>query len=262
MPSPATQPAPAPRPVPLARPRPAWSGRTAILHAQIRDALTASIAAGEPPPGSRLPTESELMARYGVSRTTVRHALADMTAAGLIVRHAGRGTFVAEPVIEQELRRLTGFVEDMEAIGMEASARVVSLAPVAADPHVARRLRLAAGEPVLRIERVRLANGQPISFDETYLVADIGRSIAEENLTLDPIFALMEQKYGVALGEAEYLVHAATAGRRVAGLLDLRPGAPIFLIERTTFSADGRAIDFERLHYRGDRVRYRMRLSR
>ncbi len=212
--------------------------------------------------GDQLPTEPELMRQFDVSRITVRQALGQLASARLIDRRPGLGTFVAPPRIEQELKRLTGFVEDMDALQLRATAKVVRITRVPADAEVAARLRLDSGTSVTYLERVRLANEEPLSFDVTYLPEDIGERVETENLEVNPVFSLLEDKYGISLGEADYAIEASQASRVVGGHLGVKPGSPILLIERTTYSAAGRPIDYEKLHYRGDRLRYRMKLKR
>src|ERR1700747_3027147 len=139
------------------------------LYAKIEETIATEIAEGEYPPGDQLPTEDELLQRLEVSRITVRRAIQNLVHRGLLEIRRGRGTFVAEPHIEAELTKLSGFVEDMNAAGRRASARVVSQGVVPATARIAERLQLARGTRVMRIERVRLADGVPVSFDETYL---------------------------------------------------------------------------------------------
>lgn len=213
-------------------------------------------------PGDRVASEPELITRFGVSRTTVRQALALLEREGLVVRRPAKGTFLAQPKIEPELSGLTGFVEDMNALGLEASARVVSIKTVRPGPPVTDRLALPPDASVVRIERVRLANGKPMSFDVTYLPPELGEKVVRSDLVVHPIFSLLEDLHGVALGEADYRIEATSADRRVAQLLEIAPAAPILLIERTSYAISGAPVDYEKLHYRADHIRYRMRLKR
>jgi GntR family transcriptional regulator len=230
------------------------------LYHRVRDALLEDTRRLEP--GERLPTEPQLMERFGVSRTTIREAVAELARAGVVTRKAGSGTFVSAPPIEQELKRLTGFVEDMKALNLVPDARVVTKKRAVARGRVAERLDLEPGAPVVLVERVRLANGQPLSFDVTYLPIHIGDRVIQENLELYPIFEILEDKYGIKLGEADYRIEAANASPRVARHLAGKANDPLLLIERTTFASTGEPIDFEILHYRGDRVRYHLVLKR
>jgi GntR family transcriptional regulator len=232
------------------------------LYHQVQDILRRRIVHGKLRPGDQLPTEAELAAQFQISRTTVRLALDALRRDGLLYRRAGKGTFVTEPRIEQELTRLTGFVEDMLALGRQATARVVDIREVAADDVVGERLGVAAGATVVRLERVRLADGEPLSLDVTYLPLEIGRQIATEDLAVHPIFSLLEDRYGIALGFADYRIEAAIADRYVARQLGIASGDPVLLIDRTTYANGGMPLDYEHLYYRGDRVRYRVRLYR
>lgn len=232
------------------------------LYAQLEEQIASGIIDGSLPADSRLPTEDDLIKRFNVSRTTVRKAIQNLAGRGLVEIRRGTGTFVTPPRITQELTELTGFVEDMESLGHAASARLIDRITVAASVDVARRLELTTGTPVMRIRRVRLANGIAMSLDETYLPLGIGEKVATHNLDVDPIFALLEQRYDIPLVEAEYKLAAASANEDVAVALDVESGSPIFLIERTSYTVGGKPVDYEKLHYRGDLIRFKTRLAR
>ena len=145
------------------------------LYAEIEEAIATDIARGEYRPGDQLPTEDELLQRFQVSRITVRRAIQNLVSRGLLEIRRGVGTFVLSPQIKAELTKLTGFVEDMNAAGRKATARVVSQGVIAASARVAERLQLTKGTKVMQIKRVRLADDMPISFDETYLPSPLDR---------------------------------------------------------------------------------------
>jgi GntR family transcriptional regulator len=232
------------------------------LYSRVETVLASEIAEGDLKVGDQLPTEDSLIARFEVSRVTVRRAIQNLVTRGLVEIRRGKGTFVAPPKITQELTELTGFVEDMHALGRKPSARLLGKEIVTADATVATQLALTKGERVVRIRRVRLADGVPLSFDETYLPIEIGRKIITNNLKVEPIFSLLERRYDVPLVEAEYKLDAVLAEAEVAGALKVKQGSPIFRIERTSYSRGGRPVDYERLHYRGDVVRFVTRLVR
>jgi GntR family transcriptional regulator len=232
------------------------------LYAALEAQLAADIARGEFPIGSQLPTEDRLIQRFAVSRTTVRKAIQNLSDRGLVEIRHGTGTFVAQPRITQELTELTGFVEDMDALGHAPSARLIDRIVVAADAAVAEHLALAVGTRVMRIRRVRLANGVGMSLDETYLPLEIGEKIVTHDLEAEPIFTLLERRYDIPLVEAEYKLEAVSADHDVAMALGVEAGSPIFLIERTSYSVGDQPVDYAKLHYRGDRIRFRTRLAR
>ncbi|MBV8274015.1 MAG: GntR family transcriptional regulator [Verrucomicrobia bacterium] len=220
------------------------------------------ISSGSLPAGSRLPSEDSLVQEYGVSRTTIRAAIQSLVQRGLVEIRRGKGTFVTQPKVSQELTELTGFVEDMQALGLRPTAKVFDRQIVAANQLVARQLALPHGSPVVRIQRVRLADGVPLSFDETYLPKELGEKVMADNLETEPIFSLLEQKYQTPLVEAKYQLEAVCADATVARALRVGVGSAIFLIERTSYSIGHRPVDYEKLHYRGDRIRFVTRLAR
>jgi GntR family transcriptional regulator len=232
------------------------------LYAQVEAVLAASIADGTYAPGSQLPNEDSLLERFGVSRTTLHKTVQNLTKRGLIEIRRGKGTFVTQPRITQELTELSGFVEDMQALGRHPTAQLLDKRVMPANDLAARRLGLMAGTLVVRIQRVRLADGVPLSFDETWLPKEIGDKVIANDLDTEPIFALLEEKYDTPLLEAEYRLEATIADHAVAQALGIERGSPIFLIERTSYSAGHQPVDYEKLHYRGDQIQFVTRLAR
>jgi len=232
------------------------------LYYQLQQDLEAQIANGGLAPGSRVPAEDELIRIYGVSRATVRKAIQELERTGIVEIRRGKGTFVQSPKITQELTELTGFVEDMVALGLRPSAKVLERTFLTAPEQVARQLQLPLGSQVIHLKRVRLANDEPISFDKTYLPLDVGHRIAEEDLEVYPVFSLLEEKYNTPLSEAEYKVEAVSTGLEVAEALGVPTTQPVLLIERTSYSLEHRPVDYERLYYRADRIMFSMRLKR
>ena len=233
-----------------------------LLYSRVEAVLAGEITDGTLKVGDQLPIENSLIARFEVSRITVRRAIQNLVGRGLVEIRRGKGTFVTAPKITQELTELSGFVEDMHALGRKPTARVLGREIVTADATVARQLALTKGQRVVRIRRVRVADGVPISFDETYLPLEIGKKIMTHNLKVEPIFSLLERKYDVPLIEAEYKLEAVAAETEVAAALRVKQGSPIFRIERTSYSTGNRPVDYEKLYYRGDLVRFVTRLAR
>jgi GntR family transcriptional regulator len=232
------------------------------LYAQVEAVLASGIADGTLAAGSQLPTENSLIERFGVSRPTVRKAVQNLIARGLVEIQRGKGTFVTTPKITQELTALSGFVEDMQAVGRKPTARLLAKQIVSASKTVAAHLALPAGTRVVRIHRVRLADGIPVSFDETYLPLKIGKKILTNDLETQPIFTLLEEKYDMPLVEAEYRLEAVSAEGVVAQALGIATGAAILRIERTSYIAGNQPVDYEQLYYRGDMIRFVTRLGR
>lgn len=232
------------------------------LYAQVEASLAASIQNNMRKPGDQLPTENDLMQQFGVSRPTIRQAIQNLANRGFVEIRRGKGTFATLPKMTQPLLSLSGFVEDMEMQGRHATARVINKQIVSATEAVTHHLALGPNTDVVRIQRVRLADGVPISFDDTFLPLELGRKIMGDSLETEPIFSLLEQKYGVPLIDAEYCLEAMGAEPNVADALGVEPGSPMLVIERTSYGEENQPIDYERLYYRGDLIRFTTRLSR
>lgn len=235
---------------------------TAPLYAQIKDHLRERILDGRYAPHEQLPSESELMAAFGVSRITVRQALSELQSEGLIFRIHGKGSFVSKPKAFQDLGKLQGFGEAMRQMGYETYSRVLSLKEVKPTEQVRERLQLGKREKVCELQRLRFLNREPISLDVSYLGAALGARLAREDLATRDVFAIVENDYGIALGHADLQIGSMVADERLSGLLKVPDGSPVLFIERTTHTAQGAPLDYEHLFYRGDAFQYRVRVDR
>jgi len=143
---------------------------TAIpIYYQLKEWLRAEIAKGAWKPGDLIPSERDLSEQFGISRMTVRQALNELREEGLLRREQGRGTYVAEPKIEQRLTRLSGFTEDMKRRGLRSETRVLRQMWVEAPVPVSRALRISAGKQVVLLERLRMAEQEPMAIESCYL---------------------------------------------------------------------------------------------
>jgi GntR family transcriptional regulator len=202
-------------------------------------------------PGPGLASERELAQRLGVSRPTVRAALDDLTRDGLLVRQRGRGTFTSPHKVTQEL-----------AAGMAAppaegdwTSWVVSFDIAPALPPAAARLDLDPGEPVLRVTRVRLVDGEPIAIERLELPAALVPGIEPADLESGNFYQLLRSRFGVSVREAVQSIEPSFTNPDQAELLDVPVYTPLLQIERTTRDTTGRIVEATRSVYRGDRYR-------
>jgi GntR family transcriptional regulator len=212
-------------------------------------------------PGAALPTERELCAEYGVSRATVRHVLQGLEAEQRIFRRQGKGTFVALAKIEEPLG-LTSHTEEMRARGIIPGSKLITVSRIEAPIEVAAALRLGPGAEVLRIERLRLADGEPIAIEVLFLNAERFDGITASLGDNVSFYQLLHSDYGVELDSAEETIEAVVAGSREAGLLDCAPGGALLQLSRLTTDTDHRPIEFVQSLYRGDRFRFKQHLER
>ncbi len=228
----------------------------------VRDALRDQITRGVFAEDDKLPSESALGARFGVSRVTVRLALDALRTAGLIESRQGKGYFVRRVQAVQDLGRLQGFGEMMASIGVDVRSEVVEICEVAAPAELQKALRVERGASVMRICRVRIAGGAALSYDVSHFPLDVGRRLAKLDLSHVDIFALLERELEIELGYADISLNVVIADELLARRLATTNGAPLVSIVRLTYDQAGRPIDFERLHVRPDAFQFRVRVPR
>jgi len=223
------------------------------LYHQLYEILRDNISRGEWQPGDMIPPESELIERYQVSRTTVRQVLDMLVNEGLIYRQQGRGTFVAHPTVEQALVRIISFTEDMRQRGFQPGTRVLSSALIPAPPDIAKKLEIEPGEELARLERLRLADGEPMSLEISHLIHRYCLGVLKGDYASNSLREMLERGYGIRLTHARQVIRATQASRDIARLLSIQPNAALLYIERVSYSQQNIPIEFLRIYYRGDR---------
>ncbi|MFW5941344.1 MAG: GntR family transcriptional regulator [Chloroflexota bacterium] len=230
------------------------------LYLQLYQLLRRRIRSGVLKPGDMLPSEMSLMERYDVSRATVRQALKELDSDGLIVRERGRGTFVAPPSVEQNLVRIVSFTEDMNQRGLTPGTRLVSARLMPATEYMAEKLGIAPGEKLARIERLRLADGEPLSVEVSCLVYRYCPGVLEKDYTQESLRLILERQYGLRLARAEQSLQAVAADEELAKLLEIEVGDPLLFLERISYSDYDVPVEFLRIYHRGDRYTLRNEL--
>jgi len=224
--------------------------------------LREQIGAGTFARGTRLPGEVALAAEFGVSRMTMRRALNQLVAEGLVHRRAGAGTFVqgegGSPVLRADLTDVFAHLKEM---GRRSGVRLLSFAYVSPPDSVADALGLAAGECAQRSVRVRLVDDAPLSFLTTHVPERIGLTYTEADLATTPLLELLERS-GVAAERASQTIGATLAGPEVAQALDVGLGAPLLSLTRVVHGADDRGVEHLHALYRPDRFSFHMDLLR
>lgn len=220
----------------------------------------ARIGAGRLLPGDRLPPEEDLATSLGVSRMTLRQALASIEAKGLLERRRGRagGNFIREQKIECDLTGLPGFTEQMRRANVRAGARVVGVRRMAAPPPVSTALELGRGKDVFQIIRVRSARREPLALEESYLPAHLFEGIDKRSLT-GSLYAIMGRDYHLAPHNALEWLEPVLATDEHATLLRIQAGDALMLVTRTAFTIAGIVVEHAFDRYRADRTRISLR---
>lgn len=230
-----------------------------LKHERVRRQLQA-LAQHALRPGDALPGERQLEEQFGVSRITVRRAISDLVREGVLVRLKGKGTFVSHGRIRSDLH-LASFNEDMRAAGFVPSTQVVTAAPAAAPGPAAEHLGLGAGEPAHLLRRLRLANGVPVSVDESWIHPYLVPDLLARELT-GSLYGILSAA-GYPVRQVEQTVEAGAAAEDVAELLEVVPGSPVLVFHRRSFSGGAgqdAPIEYCVSTYRSDRYQLSMRL--
>ncbi|SFS56749.1 GntR family transcriptional regulator [Saccharopolyspora flava] len=212
------------------------------------------------PPGSPIPTERSLASEFDVSRTTVRQALAELTVEGRLLRVQGKGTFAAKPKVAQRLQ-LSSYTEDMRAQGRQPTSRLLEVVEEAADEELAVLLGTKAGSAVLRLRRLRLADGEPMAIETTHLPLARFRGLTAQLESGGSLYQVLRESFEVELGHAEETIETALASPEEAELLGSDVGLPMLLLSRHSFDTEGRPVEWVRSIYRGDRYKFVARLN-
>jgi GntR family transcriptional regulator len=222
----------------------------------VRDRLLTSISSGELAPGERLGAEREIAERLGVSRSTVRAAVADLARTGVVRRTRGRagGIFVAERKVERDLTSLAGLPAYLRRSGFQSDTRVISTAMIIPDAETAAALRLGPDDLAHEVVRMRLADGERISLERATFPVSRFPDLLDRSLS-GSLYELFTKEYGLETGEAEERIEVVNAGPSESRLLGVGEGAPLMAIVRTTWTAGGEPFEFSHDLFRGDRVR-------
>ena len=220
-------------------------GAPASLHAQISDAMRLTIASGAWPKHHKLKAEPELAKDLGVSRGTLRRAIATLIEEGLLKQVPGRGTFVTETLIEPAFaQRLSTLSEDFASQGVSLDTEVLEASLVDPPKGIGRLMRLPKGTRVLRLVRIRTAESKPIGLLHNYVRTDLAPDIEKVDFTRTSLFGVLENDYRLKIDNARRTFSAQAAMDDVAEALQLPPGAPVQYLEQLTFLSDARAIEY------------------
>lgn len=236
------------------------AGPVALYH-RVYTILREQLREGRYPPDVALPGEMEFAERFGVSRVTMRRALDELKREGLIERTRGRGSF-AKPALQEAPVRgsLSGLLENIVAMGLKTSVRIIALDTIEAPADVAEALRLPAGAMVQKAIRVRSLSGAPLAVMTTFVPESVA-SFTRRELTDAPMLKLLEVT-GVRVSHADQTISAKLADTFTAPLLDVTYGAALLAVNRLVFDQNERPVQLLRGLYRPDRYEYQMTLAR
>jgi DNA-binding GntR family transcriptional regulator len=231
------------------------------LYYQLKEVLRQQIRAGHLAPHTAIPSEPELVARYRVSRATVRQALTELVNEGLLYRQHGKGTFVCEPRVQQTLSELTSLTEELKRRGKRPGGLLLINELVRGTEAIRQRLRLTVEEQMVRLERLRSADGVLIAYEIDYLPYPQATGVYQraEEVAEGSLYQLMASE-GLTPYIAEYSVTGDKASTRESQLLQVQPNEPGLRFICTTFDQTGLPIEYSELFFPGNRYEFQVTL--
>lgn len=211
------------------------------IYKQVYAWMKRNIITGKWEPGKKLPTEPVLSADLGISRQTLRHALQLLINDGLLYRQQGRGTFVQQKRSNYQLSYLESFTEQMQAIGKKATSKVIELKTnLIPEGSLAEKLLLSDRERMLKIVRLRLADGQPMSLEEVYIDINLCPNLHKKDLENQSLYTILEKEYGLKIKYGDLSLEARQATTEQAKLLQIKTSGLLLYMQCLTYLENGR----------------------
>ena len=230
------------------------------LYHQIQRALMEKIQSGALSEGDPLASEEELSRIYQVSRMTARQALHGLKVSGYAFSEKGRGTFVTRPKLEKNIMHLQGFTEDMRQRGMKASSKLLEQSVITGSDDLSEKLKLNPGDHVIRLRRLRLADGIPMAIEESHVPLRRFPGLERIDFARNSLYATLRERYGVRVGYADETIEALPATREESELLTIPSRASVLSISRIILTTQESPIESACSRYRGDRYRASIRV--
>lgn len=222
------------------------------IYIQIAQKITQSIEEGEFAYGEQLPSERELAERYNTTRITARQAVDELVKRSIAYRVQGRGTFLARPKI-REASGFLSFSEELRQRGFVPSSRTLLQGVMPATPTLADKFQIEAGTEVLRLNRIRLADDQPVAVEYSYINLKLCPGIQHETFESQSLFDVMRHRFGVYPTWAEAEIEARLVDAQEAAWLTMPEQQAVLVAHRLTFTESFEVIEVVDSVYPGDR---------
>lgn len=235
---------------------------TVPLHYQIMDIIKRQITADILKPGELIPSESQLCAKYNVSRTTVRQALNQLVEENLLIRRRGKGSFVADKKLHRSINHLYSFSEDMNSLGIAATSKILEQKIIPSSDEIMRTLALSPdNNNVFKIKRVRLADNEPILLETTYIPAYLCPNIMEEDLSAVSLYSILKTRYQLHFFRATETYEAIKLDQLAAKYLQAKQQSSAFKIKRIAYLDTGMPFELTQSVTRGDKCIFKVELQ-
>lgn len=225
------------------------------VYIKIHDRLKEEIQQGVWKVGDRLPSERELSVKFGVSRMTLRQAIQTLADEGIIERKIGSGTYVAREKVQEKMSGTTSFTEIMESQQRVPSSKTISFFVSPPSSSEMEKLQLQKNDLILKMERIRYADGVPICFEVASIPNALVAEFSKSEIT-DSFYRTLEEKGKHKIGQANQTVTAVLAAEQIAEYLDIRRGDAILRLRQVSYLEDGQPFEYVRTQYVGSRFEF------
>ena len=224
------------------------------LYYQLKEIILSEITNGSLVPGDYLPTENELMARYQISRATVRQAMTELVNENYLSRQKGKGTFVSKPKISQQyIDKVETYREQIKKMGAQPSTKMLSFEVIGANALIAKALNITKETEVIKLIRIRFVEEEPIVIAETYMPYSLCKFVLDYDMSSQSLYDLLSSDDKTKIVKAKRTIEAELADEEVSRYLEIKNGAPLQVIKTTAFNREEVTIEYTIAKYRGDR---------
>jgi GntR family transcriptional regulator len=228
------------------------------IYLQIEGYLLKEMDEGRLQPGQKIPSANDLSQEMGVSRMTVLQALRELTHMGRLFSSVGKGTYVSQTnKLETDLRSLWGFTENFRSQGFKVSSQLINLDHIKADAVLAKALEIPEGTPIIRMERKRLLNDQPVGIETVHL-SEIGvPGLEQHDWNVESLYVVLREQFGVEPVCGRNYIEAAAANENIARLLCIPKNTPVLATSRISCLANQKPVEYVIAYYRSDLIRFK-----
>ncbi|AYF92920.1 GntR family transcriptional regulator [Apilactobacillus bombintestini] len=228
---------------------------TLPVYIQIHNEIKKKIENGQWKLGSRIPSERQFAAEFGVSRMTLRQAIQTLVDEGILDRRVGSGTYISNEKVQEKMSGVTSFTDIMLAQGKKPSSKTISYHVLEPSLSEIERLHIKQSDKVLRMERIRYGDGVPICFEIATIPEKIVDGLSKDDVT-DSFYASLEEKKGLMPKISQQKVSATLASERISEYLDIKKGDAILLLRQITYLQDNKPFEYVRTQYVGERFEF------
>jgi GntR family transcriptional regulator len=225
------------------------------VYIQIAEEIKTNIKEHVYNPGEAIPTERELTEEFGVSRMTIRQAVSNLIYEGVLYKTRGKGAFVSKETIEKKME-IESFSDDMRKRGLTPSSKVLFFEKITPDEEVRQKLQLEETDKVFFLNRIRMANEEPMAIEYCYLPEKYYPNLTKYNVVQCSLYALIKEEYNVEFNFMRQVIKAVNLGKKEAEMLLGKPKGFALLSHRIIYNADEEPIEYTKTVYDPERYSF------